>query len=88
MVQLFLAPSHSFVKKSDWPEGRVRGSVVGFSLECGKELGILNPGSCDVDTKLSDLRPFERELWNHPQTAGRRRRRARLGFGLWQPKGT
>lgn len=56
------------------------GSVVGFSLECGKELGILNPGSCDVDTKLSDLRPFERELWNHPQMPGRRRREARLGF--------
>lgn len=37
--------------------------MVGSSLECGKELGILNPGSCDVDTKFSDLRPFECELW-------------------------
>lgn len=27
-------------------------------LECGRELGILSPGSCDVD-KLNDFGPFE-----------------------------
>lgn len=28
-------------------------------LECGRELGTLNLGPCEVDTKLSDLDPFE-----------------------------
>lgn len=76
----FSRPLLTHLSKSQTGQKERLGSLVGSFLECGKELGILNPGSCDVDTKLSDLRPFELEQWNHPQTAGRRRRGARLGF--------